>query len=89
MSKAAVIDKSIKFLGGKSSKIQLKGEMDVAVIDSMINVLTAPPGPNNMAPWQDPVDARAAKPLDSGFARGPWVGKESHCLASGEFDSHG
>jgi len=46
MSKATILDKAIKFLGGKSSKVQLKGEMDVAVIDSMINVLGAPPGPN-------------------------------------------
>ena len=46
MSNVKVIDGAIKFLGGKSSKVQLKGEMDMAVIDSMINVLGAPPGPN-------------------------------------------
>jgi len=46
MSKAGIIDKAIKFFGGQSSKIRLQGEMDMAVIDSMIKVLGAPPGPN-------------------------------------------
>ena len=46
MSNATVIDTSIKFMGGKSSTVQLKAEMDMAVIDSMIKVLGAPPSPN-------------------------------------------
>ena len=80
------IKSALDFLGAKSSIVQLKGEMDIAIMDSMINMLGAPPSPNlelsaALPTFRPTIGGKMTLPVDlqatfraSYFKGGQWLG---------------